>query len=124
MRVQLPSGRYLCYAGAHLDGDTIKYLGVNQYSRKWGKLSTYGGKLAENVTQAFSRDILAHGMTLAEDAGYKVVLSVHDELLTETPDTTEFTHKRLSEIMSEVPWWATGLPLAAAGFEAYRYRKG
>ena len=123
LRIELPSGRFLCYAGAHLDDNKIKYLGVNQYSKKWGKLSTYGGKLAENITQAVSRDILAHGLTGAENAGYEVVLSVHDELITETPDKPEFNHKHLSQIMAAASLWAADLPLAAAGFEAYRYRK-
>jgi DNA polymerase bacteriophage-type len=62
-------------------------------------------------------------MQLAEDAGYKIVLSVHDELLTEVPDLSEYSHETLSKIMSTNPPWAPGLPLAAAGFEAYRYRK-
>jgi len=123
LRIQLPSGRYLCYAGAKLDDGKIKYLGVNQYSRKWGYLSTYGGKLAENITQAFSRDVLAYGMVCAENNGYEVVLNVHDELITEAPDKPEFNAKELSKIMSANPPWAKGLPLAAAGFEAYRYRK-
>lgn len=123
LRVQLPSGRYLCYAGARADDGVIKYLGVNQYSRKWGTLTTYGGKLAENITQASSRDVFACGMIGAEDAGYNVVLSVHDELITETPDSPEFNQEALSAIMSRPPVWAPDLPLAAKGFEAYRYKK-
>jgi DNA polymerase len=123
LRIKLPSGRYLCYAGAKVSACKISYLGVNHYSRKWGRLATYGGKLAENLTQAASRDVLAYGMCLAEDLRYHVVLSVHDELITETPDTPEFNSEALSKIMSTVPPWAMGLPLAAAGFEAKRYRK-
>lgn len=125
LRVHLPSGRVLCYAGAALDDEgKISYLGINQYSRKWGRLNTYGGKLVENLTQAASRDILANGMTLAEGAGYEVVLSVHDELITEASDTPEYNAEKLSKIMSSVPSWANGLPLGAEGFESYRYRKG
>ena len=123
LRIQLPSGRYLCYAGAKYENRKIKYLGMNQYSRKWGYLYTYGGKLAENVTQASSRDVLAHGMLASEKRGYETVLSVHDELITEAPDTPEFTHTELSSLMATVPEWAPGLPLAAEGFESYRYRK-
>lgn len=89
---------------------------------KWGKPLIVHN--CENVTQAVARDVLAHGMIGAEDAGYRVVLSVHDELLTETPDTVNYTHEDLSDIMSINPSWATGLPLAAEGFESYRYRKG
>lgn len=124
LRIELPSGRYLCYGGIEVDPNRkIRYLGVNPYTRKWSKLEAYGGKLAENVTQAVSRDIFAHGMVEAEAAGYNVVLSVHDELITEVPDTKEYTAEGLSKIMSSAPEWAEGLPLAAAGFEAKRYRK-
>ena len=123
LRIRLPSGRYVCYAGAKIEEKKIRYLGINQYTRKWCKLSTYGGKSCENATQGAARDILAHGMRLAENAGYKIVLSVHDELLTEVPDSPEFNHETLSKIMSTNPPWAPELPLAAAGFEAYRYRK-
>ena len=62
-------------------------------------------------------------MSGIEDAGYQIVLSVHDELITETPDSPEFSADRLSELMTARPFWAQDLPLSAAGFEAYRYRK-
>lgn len=124
IRIRLPSGRYLCYAGAKIIDNEIRYLGLNTYTRKWGTLSTYGGKLAENVTQAVSRDVLANGALLCEALGYHIVLSIHDELLTEVLDTNKFTHEELSKIISTVPPWAIGLPLAAEGFESYRYRKG
>lgn len=80
--------------------------------------------IVHNCTQAGSRDVIAHGMVLAEQRDYEVVLSVHDELITETPDTDDYNVSELSAIMSTVPEWAPGLPLAAAGFEGYRYRKG
>jgi DNA polymerase len=62
-------------------------------------------------------------MPKAEAAGYPIVLTVHDELLTEPVDSDEFSAAGLGDLMSEVPAWAQGLPLAAAGFEGYRYRK-
>ena len=80
--------------------------------------------LAENVTQAVARDILASAMPVAEEEGYKIVLSVHDELICETPDNDTFHMEHLARIMSTNPPWAEGLPLAAAGFETHRYRKG
>ena len=76
-----------------------------------------------NCTQAASRDVMAYNMQPAEDHGYEILLTVHDELITETPDSPEFSAEHLSEIMATVPTWAEGLPLAAAGFESYRYRK-
>lgn len=124
LRIMLPGGRRLCYPEAQLDEDgQISYLGVNQYTRKWERLRTYGGKLVENVTQAVACDVLFHGLRGAEAAGYEVVLRVHDELITETPDDLAFTADGLSAIMSVNPHWAVGLPLSAAGFETRRYRK-
>lgn len=123
VRIKLPSGRYICYPGSRILNGSIKYLGMNQYSRKWGLISSYGGKLAENVTQAVARDILAQGIVASENKGYKNLLSVHDEIITETPDTDEFTETELSNILSTNPEWAYGLPLHAKGFEGYRYRK-
>jgi DNA polymerase len=98
-------------------------MGVNQYSRKWSRLKTYGGKLAENVTQAASCDVLARNMPAIEAAGYQIVLTVHDEIISEAPDTPDFNAGHLAGLMATNPTWAKNLPLAAAGFEAYRYRK-
>ena len=124
LRIRLPSGRYLCYINPQVDETgQITYFGVNQYTRQWGKIKTYGGKLVENGTQAFARDILAYNMPAIEAAGYEIVLSVHDELLTETPDSPEFNADVLGQMMATAPAWAQGIPLAAAGFETYRYRK-
>ncbi len=124
LRIRLPSGRFLCYPGARIDETgKLTYMGLNPYNRKWTRLKTYGGKLAENITQAASRDILAANMPAIEAAGYPIVLSVHDELLTETPDTPGYNPGHLSALMAATPPWAEGLPLAAAGFEATRYRK-
>lgn len=79
--------------------------------------------IVHNCTQAFARDVLAYSMPEIEKRGYRIVLSVHDELLTETPDTPEFNADELSALMATVPPWAKGLPLAAEGFETLRYRK-
>ena len=123
LRITLPSGRALSYPSVKVEDGKITYTGVNQYTRQWGRIHTYGGKLAENVTQAVARDVLAAGMLAAEKAGYEIVLSVHDELICETLDEPDFTAAGLSALMSTNPWWAEGLPLSAAGFETYRYKK-
>ena len=124
LRVMLPSGRYMCYPQPRIVENKITYMGINQYSRKWQRLSTYGGKLAENFTQGCARDVLAYAMPGIEDAGYEIVLTVHDEIISEAPDAEEFNHAQLSALMSTPHTWAQDLPLAAAGFETYRYRKG
>ena len=123
LRIQLPSGRALCYPSPAIESGNITYQGVNSYSRKWQRLKTYGGKLVENVTQAAARDVLAGNMPLIEDAGYSIVLTVHDEVITEAPDTNDFNEAALSALLSTNPEWAPDIPLNAGGFEAYHYRK-
>lgn len=125
LRVQMPSGRQLCYIAPQVDNTgQISYMGVNQYTRKWQRVKTYGGKIFENLCQAVARDVLFANMPHVEAAGYEIVLSIHDELLTEAPDADEYSPGQLSTLMATCPEWADSLPLAAAGFEAHRYRKG
>lgn len=123
LRIGLPSGRCLCYPSPQIEDETISYMGQNQFTRKWDRLRTYGGKLAENITQAVARDVIAVGVMGAEKAGYEVILTVHDEILSETPISDEYSVAGLSKIMSTPAIWAKGLPLAAAGFESFRYKK-
>jgi DNA polymerase len=124
LRVQMPSGRQLCYIAPRVGDDgSISYMGVSAYTRKWGRTKTYGGKLLENLCQASARDILFANMPRVEAAGYEIVLSIHDELLTEAPDRDEFSETELSKLISTPPEWAEDLPLAAAGFQGTRYRK-
>jgi len=123
-RVRLPSGRVVCYLDVQVaEGGEISYMGINQYTRQWSRIKTYGGKLVENWTQAGARDVMADRMPHIENAGYEIVLSVHDELLTETPDTDDYSSDTLAAMMATSPAWAPGLPLAAAGFETTRYKK-
>jgi hypothetical protein len=62
-------------------------------------------------------------MPAIEAAGYKIVLTVHDEILAETPDCADFTVEHLARLMATPPTWAADMPLAAAGFETHRYKK-
>jgi hypothetical protein len=123
LRIRLPSGRYLSYPKAAVEEGQIWYDGVNQFTKQWTRLDTYYGKLVENIVQAIARDIFMGGMLRAEEQGYPVVIRVHDELICETPDDPAFTVAGLSAIMSRGESWSTGLPLAAAGHEMYRYAK-
>ena len=123
LRIRLPSGRFLCYPSPQVEDGKLTYMGVNQYSRKWSRLKTYGGKLAENVTQATSRDVLASTMPGIEEAGFEITLTVHDEIITEAPDTSDYDADLLVQLMCDTPAWTEGLPLAAAGFESPRYKK-
>nr|WP_233242688.1 DNA polymerase [Xylella fastidiosa] len=124
LRLRLPSGRVLYYAAPRVDEHgALSYMGTHPITRKWTRLTTYGGKLVENITQAVSRDVLAACMPAIEAAGYAIVLTVHDEIITEADDHPCFNAAHLAALMATPPPWAQGLPLAAEGFDTHRYRK-
>ncbi|NIH40888.1 DNA polymerase [Enterococcus faecalis] len=123
--IQLPSGRKLAYAKAHLKegdyGPAIFYEGQGD-KVAFTEQQTYGGKLVENIVQATARDVLAEAMVRLEKAGYPIVFHVHDEAVAEVPEG-EKSIEEMNKIMSVVPDWAEGLPLNAEGFETKYYMK-
>jgi DNA polymerase len=132
--MRLPSGGFLSYAHPRIIPDprpgrfkgnpTISFMGIDNYTRRWTRLYTYGGKLSADATQATARELLAHNMPLIEEAGYPIILQVHDEVLTETPDDPTYNVDHLVDLITTRPDWIDDkLPLAAGGFEAKRYRK-
>ncbi|WP_370635214.1 DNA polymerase [Leclercia sp. Marseille-Q4284] len=130
LRIRLPSGRFLSYPAPAVDLNKdgvfysgLSYMGTCPYSRKWKRLKTFGGKLVENIVQAIARDVLAENMAAIEAAGYHIVLTVHDEVITEAPAIASYNAIDLSRLLAIVPAWMQGLPLMAKGFEADRYRK-
>lgn len=128
LTIRLPSGRKLYYAQPHMGQDrfgrpSICYMGVNQITRKWERIETYGGKIAENITQSVARDCLAEAITRLEARGYRVVFHIHDEVVIDRPGATEADLDRVTEIMSEVPDWAEGLPLSADGWVNAFFKK-
>ena len=90
MLMRLPSGRNLCYQSPHFTmnrfgSDAIGYYAPNS-AGQMVEQETFGGKLAENATQAIARDILSHAMLNLDAAGYPIVFHVHDEAVMEMPD--------------------------------------
>ena len=96
------------------------YWGVDSKTRKFKEIFTYGGKWTENITQAVARDIMAESMLLLEERGYSIVLTVHDEIISEV---TNGTVEEFTTIMERTPKWAEGLPVKVEAYDAYRYRK-
>lgn len=89
---------------------------------RWARISTYGGMLAENATQAIARDILAKGMQNLEMGGYHVVLHVHDEAVAEV--RSDFgSEAEFCRLMTDLGPFYDGLPVTAESFRARRYRK-
>lgn len=123
LAVELPSGRALHYRRMRVDGDGLSYL-LSGRGAGLVQVRTYGGRLAENVTQAVARDLLVGALLRLERAGYEVVAHVHDEVLVEVD--AEGAGDSLGEvrrIMCDAPGWADGLPLDADGYLCENYRK-
>lgn len=125
LRCRLPSGRILTYWGARLEDyrgrPSIVFMGQNQTTRKWEKTETWGGKLVENIVQAFARDCLAVAMVRLEAAGYNIVFHVHDEVVIEAPDGSRW--QDAADVMGQPIDWAPGLLLRGDGYETKFYMK-
>lgn len=129
LQIRLPNGRSLFYRKPRLKpvkfGRTVIYYeGLNQETKAWGLVDTYGGKLAENIVQATARDLLGHSMLKIDEAGYPIVMHVHDEVVCEVPkDEADAIFKGLIQIMGTQVYWAPGLPLKADGYITDFYKK-
>ena len=137
--IKLPSGRRLAYVKPRIEGEdlyrekadgsryvvasagSLTYEGLDQKTKQWTRLPTYGGKLLENITQAIARDCLAEAMLAIDKAGFTQLFTVHDEIIVESdqPDAL----KAVEEIMGRPIPWAPGLPLRGDGFETPYYMK-
>lgn len=98
------------------------YASEDGPSKKWMRFTTYGGSIAENITQAVARDILADAMLRLDENKYRIVLHIHDEIVCETSGNGE-TLADMKTIMSQPPEWAKDLPIAVSGWQGFRYRK-
>lgn len=147
--IELPSGRRLAYADPQIAWrvrqydvietnakgeeilvqktsapmETLEFWGVNSKTKKWALERTWGGTLAENITQATARDLMMPGMVRLEKRGYRGLLMVHDEGITEKK-IGEGSTEEFVEILCETPPWARGMPISAKGWSGPRYRKG
>jgi DNA polymerase len=133
----LPSGGVIRYYNPSIhigttpwgtDTEILNYWGIRMLegtSRKiYCMVSTYGGKLLENIIQALSRDLLAHGMLVATERGFDIVMHVHDEAIAEqTIGDPDKTLDKFKQALTTLPPWAQDVPLGCDGWTATRYRK-
>lgn len=140
--LKLPSGHNLIYPKAKIswkpfkdeDGNIDKNLkpnindNFNTEIKFWGKVkggwgwcSTYGGKLLENATQAICGDLMGSGSVIAEKAGVKALMLVHDEMI--AVKDSEIDHEDLCKFLCDKPEWAEGFPLDAEGDTIPFYKK-
>ena len=129
LRIALPNGRAIYYCNPHMTtnrfgNESIGFMGKNQVTGKWEKQETYSGRLAENCTQAVARDLLAESIERLEAEGFRVLFHVHDEVvISYGGDNPEEALERVYGLMSFVPPWAEGLPMAADGWIGMYFKK-
>ena len=129
--ITLPSGRTICYPRAEIgierndgwrgDHEIIEYEGMNQETKNWERIRTYGGKLTENVVQAIARDILGYIILRAHDSGLNIVFHIHDEIVVEAEPGQ--TLQDVESIFSKPINWCRDLPLKGAGYTTPYYLK-
>lgn len=127
----LPSKRVLAYAAPRLKQTErngvkrmqVEYDGLDSLTNKWCSQVLYGGEQCNHVVQGTARDLMAEAMFAAEAEGFRTILTVHDELLTEAPQNGTLTAERLRDLMTQLPEWAEGLPIAASTWSGQRYTK-
>lgn len=125
--IGLPSGRSIAYIRPKIEknkfgSDCLTYEGVEQSRKVWSRIDTFGGKLVENIVQAFARDCLANSIVKLEDKGYEINFHVHDEIIINAPYGFS-SSEEVANIMSEPISWAEGLTLKADAYETEFYKK-
>lgn len=130
MTITLPSGRKLFYNAPQIGvnqwgNPSISYMGMDQTTKKWKRIETYGGKLVENCVQAIARDCLAQAIEHLEAAGLPVIFHIHDEVVIDIRPfaDNEAMLAKTVEIMSRPVPWAPGLPLNADGWVGKFFKK-
>lgn len=126
LTVTLPSGRKLYYVKPFLQvndrgREALHYWGMNQETKKWEVVPTYGGKLVENIVQAIARDCLAESIKRLASTGYQIVFHIHDEVIIDAPQNSDL--ETICNIMGQPIPWAPGLLLRADGFTTNFYKK-
>lgn len=130
MTITLPSCRKLYYIDPAVGenrwgGSSLSYMGMDQTTKKWKRIETYGGKLVENCVQAIARDCLAQAIEYLEAAGLPVVFHVHDEVVIDVAPfgtDAEMLDKVVGIMTRPIPW-AQGLPLGADGWVGQFFKK-
>ena len=130
MSILLPSGRKLYYISPGIGENqwgnpSISYMGMDQKTKRWKRIETYGGKLVENCVQAIARDCLAYSIENLEAANLPVIFHIHDEVIIDVaPWSDDDTMlDTVVNIMRQPIPWAPDLPLNADGWVGRYFKK-
>lgn len=130
LMIKLPCGRKLYYNSPKVsveiktwgEVESLSFMSVNAKTKKWEREYTYGGKLVENIVQALCRDLMVFSMFELEAAGYKILITVHDEVVSEK-EIGKGSVEEFERLMSKAPAWAKGFPIGAEAWKGPRYKK-
>lgn len=130
--MKLPSGREISYPYPEIRPwkmpwgqirPAVTCMWVNSKTHNWERHAISGGNLFQNCVQGTCRDLLMYSQHRLDKIGYPTILSLHDELMAIVPDSPEYNLPFYIKEMTVRPAWAADFPLAAEGWEGYRYRK-
>jgi DNA polymerase len=129
--LQLASGRWIRLRepkivlddrnGQFESRETLSVMGMN-LAHQWVRQTLWGGVLTSYLVSGTARDLLVEAALRCEARGWPVVLQVHDEIVCETP-IGAVTAEALAAVMSTLPDWAVGCPIATKTFIRNRYGK-
>ena len=131
LKIKLPNGRYVVYYDPKVQ--TVKHpktgnlvpritaMGFNTYTHKWERQQLYGGKFVAHITQSFARCVISERIPELERKDYKIILSIHDELIAEVPANGGHSPEAMEHIMTRELPWAPKLPLGAKAKQSKRY---
>lgn len=122
LMIRLPSGRHLAYPDPRVEEDKFTFFGQIPGKAAWARVSTFGGRIAENVVQAVAADLMIESAYRAIKQGYNVVMLVHDEIVV-TTDSSDFDLAAFEKCVITLPAWASGLPIAGESSEMPFYSK-
>lgn len=131
LRCRLPSGRWIYYPDIKLEmvatpwGTEKSSLTARKMDNgQWVRRALTPGILIENTVQAASADVMTDGLKRIIKArpDHLPVLSIHDELGCQVRKGREDI-KWFNAQLATVPEYLPGLPVAAAGYVAERYKK-
>jgi DNA polymerase bacteriophage-type len=118
----LPSGRPLIYPSCrmrdyHIIDKLTKQVKETRHGltfrRARGIIALYGGRFAENVTQAAAADLLREAIVRLVEQGFRVVAHSHDEIVVECERSdVARVEAAMHEAMTFDRPWAEGLPLS------------
>lgn len=121
LEIDIPSGRTLKYFRCRHEPNGVTMATQRGSIRR---RPTYGANIFQNTIQAMARDCFAYCMRKIEQAGFRIVLHVHDEVVVEVEESkAEESKLAIEKLMSKGPRWMKKVPIEAEAFITQEYCK-